>query len=307
MVPFIRSRRLAVSVVLTILLAATGVFGLAGCNNAGNAGDVSTSPGFILAKPVFPHSVVDQSYIRTADAATNEHACTIVYCQPLGQEFTPSAPVLGGVDVELWTANSGHGDNTITVNIRKGTIENPVLATASQIVPKSTGAAPHGGLTHFDFPSPLAVTLDEKYGLEVQATKPTHQWRGPTSGVLYPGGQAILQGRLAEDSDLVEDADLFFQTYSAGAPGITEPTAPAASQDCPWEPIPPGAVPGGPSGCPWWRGVPGGSSNEAPGFGKLPVGQCYDTHLGVVYSCPDVDTPLLSRRRSCLVLSRPSC
>jgi hypothetical protein len=58
----------------------------------------------------------------------------------------------------------------------------------------------------------------------------------------------------------------------------TAPSAPNASQECPWEPIPPGAYPGGPSGCPWWRGVPGGSES-------LGNGQCYDTLLGVIYSC----------------------
>jgi murein DD-endopeptidase MepM/ murein hydrolase activator NlpD len=62
------------------------------------------------------------------------------------------------------------------------------------------------------------------------------------------------------------------------APDTTAPSAPNASQNCPWEPIPPGAYPGGPSGCPWWRELPGGSES-------LGNGQCYDTHLGVTYSC----------------------
>jgi hypothetical protein len=69
------------------------------------------------------------------------------------------------------------------------------------------------------------------------------------------------------------------------APDTTLPSAPNASQNCPWEPIPPGAYPGGPSGCPWWRGVPGGSSRVHPTRGELPEGQCYDTQLGVIYSC----------------------
>jgi hypothetical protein len=61
-------------------------------------------------------------------------------------------------------------------------------------------------------------------------------------------------------------------------PDSTAPTAPEASQVCRWELIPPGAYPGGPSGCPWWRGVPGGSKD-------LGNGQCYYTQLGVSYSC----------------------
>jgi hypothetical protein len=60
----------------------------------------------------------------------------------------------------------------------------------------------------------------------------------------------------------------------------TAPTTPDTSQDCPWEPIQPGEVQGGISGCPWWRDLPGGSE-------YLGDGQCYDTHIGVIYSCPE--------------------
>jgi hypothetical protein len=176
-VRFIRSWRLAVSAALVLLLAAAGVFGLALHNNAGDGLNPS---GLVLAKPVFAHGVVDQIYIRTADTSVNEAACAIIYCQPFGQEFTPSAPVLVGVDVELVATNAS-GDDTITVNIRKGNIGNPVLATASQIVPESI----HAGLMHFDFPSPLAVTPGETYVLEVQATKSTHAWSGSKQD-LYP-------------------------------------------------------------------------------------------------------------------------
>ena len=61
------------------------------------------------------------------------------------------------------------------------------------------------------------------------------------------------------------------------APDSTAPSAPNASQECPWEPIQPGEIQGF-SGCPWHRELPGGSQD-------LGNGQCYDTHLGVTYSC----------------------
>jgi uncharacterized repeat protein (TIGR01451 family) len=209
MVSFIRNRRLAVSAILVILLATAGAFGLAERNNSGN---VPGSSGFVLEKPVFAHGVVDQSYIRTADTSVNEAACAIIYCQPFGQEFTPSAPALVGVDVELVATNAS-GDDTITVNIRKGNIGNPVLATASQIVPESIDA----GLMHFDFPSPLAVTPGETYVLEVQATKSTHAWSGSKQD-LYPRRQAIVYGRLAEEEEGLEGWDLYFQTYTVITP-----------------------------------------------------------------------------------------
>lgn len=190
MVSFIRNRRLAVSAISVILLATAGVFGLVVGNNTGDGLNLS---GLVLAKPIFAHGVVDQSYIRTADTSVSEAACAIIYCQPFGQEFTPSAPVLAGVDVELVATNAS-GDDTITVNIRKGNIENPVLATASQTVSQSI----HAGLIHFDFPSPLAVTPGDTYVLEVQGTESTHAWSGSKQD-LYPGRQAIVYGRLAEE------------------------------------------------------------------------------------------------------------
>jgi hypothetical protein len=61
------------------------------------------------------------------------------------------------------------------------------------------------------------------------------------------------------------------------APDSTAPSAPNASQECPWEPIQPGEIQGF-SGCPWHRELPDGSQD-------LGNGQCYDTHLGVTYSC----------------------
>jgi hypothetical protein len=83
-------------------------------------------------------------------------------------------------------------------------------------------------------------------------------------------------------------------TTPAQTSDTTAPTAPNTSQDCPWEPIPPGAYPGGPSGCPWWRGTPGGSSRVHPTRGELPEGQCYDTQLGVIYSCSGASQSKLS-------------
>jgi hypothetical protein len=218
-VRFIPSWRLAVSAVLILLLAAAGVLGLAVRNSTGN---VVNPPGFVLEKSVLAHGIVDQSYLPgSADTAS----WVMRYFQPIGQEFTPSASVLAGVDVDLRTINARDGDATITVNIRKGTISNPVLATASQIVPAYTPGAPREGLTHFDFPSPLAVTPGQKYVLEVQATTPTHMWRGyneaASSHPVYPGGQAIFSGRLAEDVVEFGDSDLFFQTYSVTTPKST--------------------------------------------------------------------------------------
>jgi hypothetical protein len=189
----IRSRRLAVSAVLAILLATAGVFGLAGRNNA----------EFVLAKPVFAHGVVDQSNLLPV-IITNRVVRQILAFQPQGQEFVPSTPILVAVDVGLDTLNAGSGDDTITVNIRKGSISDPVLATASQNVPDG-----FVGLRHFDFSSPLQVTPCDTYVLEVEATEVTHGWVGFGPPDPYPAGSNIISGSVQPPGE-----DYVFQTYT---------------------------------------------------------------------------------------------
>lgn len=166
---------------------------------------------------VFAHGNVDQSQIT--QTAT---LLTISFASPTGQEFTPSNPTLLGVDINVAPANPGFGDDTLTVNIRKGTITAPILATTSQVV-----AASFSGLAHFDLPAPLSVTPGDVYVLEVQASKLTHGWfHGNVcpDGLcvsVYPGGAAIIFG------SVVSITDFSFQTYSRRAAFTVNSTADA--------------------------------------------------------------------------------
>lgn len=149
---------------------------------------------------VFAHGNVDQSNPVGAGGSQ------ILAHMPVGQEFTPSQPILVAVDVNLGLAID-EGVDTLTVNIRQGTITSPVLATTSQVVAPCPNIPPFScGLVHFDFPAPLLVSPGDTYVLEVQATNETHAWTRADGG--YSGGAAILQG-------VVEPAlDFSFQTYS---------------------------------------------------------------------------------------------
>ena len=154
------------------------------------------------------HGTVDQSSL--ANTGSN----TISSFQPAGQEFTPDESPLVGVAVGLDTANPGSGDDTLTVNIRKGDITSAVLATKAQVV--TDGFA---GLLHFDLPSPLTVTPGDVYVLEVQASKATFGWI--TNDNDYSGGRAVKSGVASATSDFQ------FQTFTQVAtpvPGMSGPT-----------------------------------------------------------------------------------
>jgi hypothetical protein len=150
---------------------------------------------------IFASGTVDQSNPVTGGGSQ------ILAHMPIGQEFTPSQPILSAVDIAF---RGGEGEaDTITVNIRKGTITSPVLATLSQVVaPCPFISSPFTCIVHFDLPAPLSVTPGDKYVLELQATKPFHAWQTDAGAGDYVGGAAILQG-------VVDPAlDFGFQTYA---------------------------------------------------------------------------------------------
>ena len=124
---------------------------------------------------------------------------------PIGQEFTPSQPILVAVDV--FFRGGGGEEDIITVNIRKGSISSVILATTSQTVAPCPFAPPYTCLVHFDLPSPLAVTPSEIYVLELQASRTFHAWQSGFGPGDYPGGSPIIQGAVASLPDFG------FQTY----------------------------------------------------------------------------------------------
>jgi hypothetical protein len=148
------------------------------------------------------HGVIDQSNLVDGGAQQ------ILAHQPIGQEFTPSQPLLVAVDIALF-GSAEPGSGAITVNIRQETITAPVLATTSQVVSAcQADELPFTCMVHFDFPAPVLVTPGMVYVLELQTTTPIHAWQGDAFGGDYPGGSAIIQGIVDPHKDYG------FQTYA---------------------------------------------------------------------------------------------
>ena len=128
----------------------------------------------------------------------------------VGQEFTPVAPILAAVDVRVEAGNPG---DILTVNIRKGTITSPILASTSRPIsspfPTFQSSDSSAGWLHVDFPAPLAITPGDKYVLELLVDLPGSLGVN-FSNDLYPGG--CLIGVLSCTQDLA------FRTYGPEGP-----------------------------------------------------------------------------------------
>jgi hypothetical protein len=152
------------------------------------------------AREASAHGFVDQMNESGAFGTSQ-----INFAEPVGQEFTPSASSLVGVDVQLATMNST-GAADITLRIRSATIGGTVLATAIRSLPQDLGGSVW---VHFELPASVALTPGQLYVIELEAPNATHGWR--YGGNNYAGGQAITQGSANGN------ADWMFRTYSPDA------------------------------------------------------------------------------------------
>ena len=150
----------------------------------------------IGASAVLAHGVIDQSYSPPGSFIGSK---TLFPGAINGQQFTPTKSSLNGVDVYLRRGTPG-GDNTITMYIKKGWWNTPVLATSQMTV-----LANQAGRIHFDISPPLGITPGQKYFIQLTVTTYTHMWKynhGSYQG--YPGGQPV---------GLYHTRDFFFRTY----------------------------------------------------------------------------------------------
>ena len=123
---------------------------------------------------VFSHSSVDQSNEEINQGQEKQNvggSNTIAFNMPIGQEFTPTQSILTGVDAYLTSVNPQLGDaENITVKIRKGTINSPVLATGFQLVRSfDQKGRPIVGFVHINLQPALTVDTEAVYVLEVVA------------------------------------------------------------------------------------------------------------------------------------------
>src|SRR5262245_5882763 len=119
---------------------------------------IALAAGVLVADRALAHGIVDQS-----------HECSyqifqIQYFSPVGQTFVPRRPNMTAVDVNLYDMNTPHSD-TITMNLRQGSITGPIIATGSQFFQ----TPPTNFWAHYDFP-PVSVVPGNTYVIELTAT-----------------------------------------------------------------------------------------------------------------------------------------
>lgn len=124
----------------------------------------------------------------------------------IAQGFTPTANRLDAVDLFL----TGTGSNpalSLTVNIRSGTFDGPVLGTTLVAVPADvTGTPSNPTVVQAVFATPVPLTPGSVYYIQVD---PDGGFLGAaaTSGDAYPGGGAYQGGSAAPA------VDIGFRTY----------------------------------------------------------------------------------------------
>jgi hypothetical protein len=124
---------------------------------------------------------------------------------PPGTAITGGTPQSGS---DYLFDTYGAGDS-LTVNIRAGSIGGSVLATATGSVPLTSPT-----LVHVDFSS-MALTPGNLYVIELQESVQSMRWYIVDPGGAYVGGTAINSGVIDSSGDYV------FNTYAASSPTST--------------------------------------------------------------------------------------
>ena len=126
---------------------------------------------------------------------------------PMGQTILPSSTIFAGADVYLKTINPGTGSDKLTLNLREGSIQGTVVASATVEV-----ADGFSSLVHIPLAKPARTVPGTLYTLELQATRPTHAWViSDRPYNAYEDGTAIFTGSEKPDRDM------WFRTYCGPA------------------------------------------------------------------------------------------
>lgn len=156
--------------------------------------------------------VIDQSCEPSGEGTMY---ATTIFDMPMGQSFIPTKSPLAGVEVYLKTVNA-YGDDTITLNLRQGSITGNILTSSTQTVAGSI--MNWEGLVYFAFPSAQTVTPGDVYVWELVVTNPTFAYYATTATDLYAGGNLFTAGSPRVNQDA------YFRTYTypdPSAPSIT--------------------------------------------------------------------------------------
>jgi hypothetical protein len=162
------------------------------------------SSSTVMAHPF----IIDQSNDETNGFGNGTCGNTIhsmLFYSPMGQGFTPTATSLSVVELRTkdFAPNNSLGANLV-VKIHQGSFGGPVIGTSSTVtLPDGFGISDLlGGVTHFDFPTPVPLIPGALYFLEVVLLS-TDNWglldngnAPPFCGGLtgYAGGAGVFQG-----------------------------------------------------------------------------------------------------------------
>jgi hypothetical protein len=128
--------------------------------------------------------------------------------QPIGQEFSPTRPLLGAVEVYVRAANPPYS-GTLTLNLRQAAIDGALLASVTRALPFDPGRI---HWERFAFAAPVAVEPGETHVIELLADNASLMWltdigSPPCDPDAYRGGRGILLGE-------TRDWDAYFRTLA---------------------------------------------------------------------------------------------
>ncbi len=179
------------------------------------------SPVIVMAHPY----IIDQSNDETngfGNSTCSPAIHSLLFFSPMGQGFTPTLTSLSVVELRTrdFAPKNSLGVNLV-VKIHQGSFAGPIIGTSFTVtLPDGFGISDIlGGVTHFDFPSPVPLTPGALYFLEVvllSPATPPYNWgllhndnAPPFCGGLtaYAGGSMVFKGVTA----YLPEMDLWFR------------------------------------------------------------------------------------------------
>ena len=160
--------------------------------------------------------VVDQSWLGPPEGCSQaEGAISPVEASPMGQEFTPASDELSGVEVGLTVFGGTDRQRTLSLLVRAGTIDGPILGEADVLI--NTLLLRSELFVRFQFSPPLPLTPDAVHVLQLTTVAPELLWLRVFGGQScsignYPDGQPIEFGEPAGAG--LYPWDFLFRTFA---------------------------------------------------------------------------------------------
>jgi len=140
------------------------------------------------------HGTLDQFNDPSQYSSWGAHS--LLFYSPMGQEFTPTRPLLKSVELLLENFHQTTEPETISINVREGSLEGSVMGSSSAFVEPEWGSGWKSWI-HFDFGGRAGQGITVKPGrvYVIEIVVPTLNWGFCNNdGDTYPGGRMIFMG-----------------------------------------------------------------------------------------------------------------